>query len=181
MLDAIARWSPLGSISDADLEALVTWPSRRVGLALPGPFDTVASTCLLSQLIGNAHHSIGEGHPRFGEVVRAIRLGHLLLMASLTRPGGKVVLITDVASTDWVPELGELPDSALPRLIADLARSRGLIHGVNPAELLGLFGRDPVLAARLGRVRMLPPWRWRLHDRIYLVCAIEARAKLSLP
>jgi hypothetical protein len=177
MLDAMARWSPLEPIARADLEALVDWPARRVGLALPGSFDTVASTCLLSQLIGNAHHSIGEAHPQFGQVVRAIRLGHLRLLAHLARPGGRVVLITDVASSDWVPDLGEWPEASLSDLVPRLSRERGLIHGVNPAELLTLFRLDPVLAAKLDRAELAPPWRWRLHSRTYLVCAIEAVAK----
>src|SRR5947209_20163185 len=103
MLAAPAAWPPLGPVSDPELEALVDWPHRRVGLALPGPFDVVASTCLLSQLIGNAFHSIGEAHPRFPEVVRAIRLGHLRLLATLARPGGRVVLVTDVVSSDRSP------------------------------------------------------------------------------
>jgi hypothetical protein len=181
MLDAMARWSPLGTVSDGELETLVDWPSRRVGLALPGSFDSVASTCLLSQLIGNAHHSIGEAHPRFGHVIQGIRLGHLRLMASLARPGGRVVLITDVASSDWVPGLAELPESRLLGLTPRLARDRGLIHGVNPAELRDLFRRDPVLSSRLGPLKNLPPWRWRLHHRTYLVCAFEARANIGHP
>jgi hypothetical protein len=175
MLEAMKRWSPGGTIAEADLEALVDWPVRRVGLALPGPFDLVASTCLLSQLIANAYHSIGEAHPQFARVVRAIRLGHLRLLAQLVRPVGRVVLITDVASSDWVPGLGELPESALAGLIPKLAVEHGLIHGVNPAEILALFPRDPVLSSRLGGVQWVSPWRWRLHSRTYLVCAIEAR------
>ena len=175
MLDAIAGWSPLAPIAGADLEALVDWPPRRVGLALPGPFDVVASTCLLSQLVGNAFHSIGEAHPRFPEVVRGLRLGHLRLLAHLARPGGRVVLITDVVSSDRFPSLGDVPEPSLPALISRLARDRGLIHGVNPAELLSLFRRDPVLSARLGDVEVISPWRWRLHSRTYLVCAFDAR------
>jgi hypothetical protein len=155
---------------------LVDWPARRVGLALPGPFDSVASTCLLSQLIGNAHHAIGEGHSQLGPVVRSIRLGHLRLLASLVRPGGRLTLITDVASSDWCPGLADLPESSLSGLLPRLAAEVGLIRGVNPAEILALFRRDRVLASRLRDVRMMPPWRWRLHDRVYLVCAIEAFA-----
>ena len=175
MVDAMTGWSPLGAISDQELEALVDWPPRRVGLALPGPFDVVASTCLLSQLIGNAFHSIGEAHPRFPEVVRAIRLGHLRLLATLARPGGRVVLVTDVVSSDHFPALVDRPESSLTALIPRLASERGLIHGVNPAELLSLFRRDPVLSATLDDVRTIPPWRWRLHSRTYLVCAIDAK------
>ena len=41
---------------------------------LAGPYDVVASTCLLSPLIGNAFHSIGESHPQFMAMVQAIRM-----------------------------------------------------------------------------------------------------------
>ena len=177
MLDAIDRWSPLGPVSGPELEALVGWPSDRVGLALPGPFDAVASTCLLSQLIGNAFHSIGEGHPRFPEVVRAFRLGHLRLLANLARPGGRVVLVTDVVSSDRSPDLGQWPESSLAGLIPRLAAERGLIHGVNPAELLALLRDDPILSTTLDDVRTITPWRWRLHARTYLVCAFDASVR----
>ena len=179
MLDAMARWSPLGPVGEAELEALVDWPSSRVTLALPGPFDSVASTCLLSQLIGNARHAIGEAHPQFDRVIRSIRLGHLRLLARLVRPGGRVVLITDVASSDWCPGLAEVPESDLPGLVPRLASEHGLIRGVNPAELLAIFRRDPILSTRLGEVEVTPPWRWRLHARVYLVCAITASAALG--
>lgn len=177
MLDAIARWSPTGTIAEVELEALVDWPVRRVSLALPGPFDLVASTCLLSQLIANAHHAIGEAHPQFSQVIQAIRLGHLRLLASLARPGARVVLITDIASTDWAPEIARVPEDDLPSLIPRLLAHQGLIRGVIPVELVTILRRDPVLQANLDQIRLVSPWRWRLHDRTYLVSAIEARVK----
>ena len=60
MLDAVANWSSRTPVGPADLLALADWPSHRVAIALPGPFDLVASTCLLSPLIGNAYHAVGE-------------------------------------------------------------------------------------------------------------------------
>ena len=177
MMEAMARWSPLGEVSGADLAALVEWPAGRVGLALPGPFDVVASACLLSQLIGNAHHALGEAHPQRDAVARAIRLGHLRLLASLVRPGGRVVLINDVASSEWVPGLAELSEAPHPSLIAQIARDHGLIRGVDPFELMDLFRRDPSLGPIMGQVRLVGPWTWRLHSRIYLVCGIVVRLR----
>jgi hypothetical protein len=175
MLDAIAGWSPLAPIADRDLAALVEWPSRRVGLALPGPFDLVASTCLLSQVVGNASHSLGEAHPRFADAVRAIRLGHLRLLAHLASPGGRIVLVTDVVSSDREPALASVPEGSLAGLLTRLTRRGGLIHGVNPAELLSVFRSDPVLATRVVSLAATPPWLWKLHDRLYLVLAITIR------
>ena len=179
MVDAMARWSPVGEVAPAELAALVDWPRRRVGLALPMPFDAVASTCLLSQVVGNARHALGEAHPQGPAVVRAIRLGHLRLLAGLVRPGGRFVLISDVASSDWAPGLAEAAESDLAGLVPRIAREHGLIRGVDPAEILDLLRSDPALSTRLDRVALLPPWRWRLHDRTYLVCAFEARGAIG--
>ena len=175
MLDAIASWSPQTPIGPADLEALAEWPSRRVGLALPGPFDLVASTCLLSPLIGNAYHAVGERHPRFLALVRAIRAGHLRLLTHLTAPGGTAVLITDVASTDTFPTLGSVPETSLPGLLRELAVGRKFFHGVDPAALTAIFRQDPVLSARVASLERIPPWRWNLHERVYLVLAMRCR------
>jgi hypothetical protein len=175
MLDAIARWSPRATISYADLMALVDWPAARVSLALSGPFDLVASTCLLSQIVGNAFCSVGEGHPRFLDVVRAIRRGHIRLLIELARPGGMVVLITDVVSTDRHPTLGSVPEASLPDFLKRLARDGGLIHGMSPTEIMALFQNDPMIAPDVAGLETIPPWRWKLHQRQYLVWAIRCR------
>ena len=176
MMDAMAGWSPSVEVSRAELDALVDWPCNRVGLALPGPFDVVASTCLLSPLVGNAHHALGEGHPQLDEVALAIRLGHLRLLAGLARPGGRVVLITDVATSERCPEIAAQVGPPGLAQVADLAASHRLIRGVNPFTIAGLMRRDPSLSTRLARVELHAPWHWRLHRRAYLVCAIEATA-----
>ncbi|WP_435010269.1 hypothetical protein P12x_001520 [Tundrisphaera lichenicola] len=177
LLDSIGRWTPFSPISDADLQAMMEWPARRVGLALPGPFDVVGSTCLLSQIIGNASCQLGVSHPRFIEAVRAIRLGHLRLMAQLARPGGQLVLITDVVSSDALPMLTSTPEESLIDLLPKLARRGGLIHGVNPFDLLEVFTRDPVLSSSTTDLKPITPWFWRLHARVYLVWALCCRTR----
>ena len=54
MNGVIATWSPQTAIVADDLRALAEAPARLVGPALPGPYDLVASTCLLRPLLGNA-------------------------------------------------------------------------------------------------------------------------------
>ncbi len=103
MIEAFAAWSPFSPVGPEALAAVVSAPNGLVIPALPGPFDVVASTCLLSQLVGNAFHSVGEGHPRFLDLVRAIRLAHLRLMTGLRRAGGTAVLVTDLVSSDTFP------------------------------------------------------------------------------
>jgi hypothetical protein len=179
MLDAIATWSPRTPIRPAELSALAEWPARRVGLTLPGPFDLVASTCLLRPLIGNAFHAVGEGHPQFSELVQAIRVGHLCLLTQLAASGGAAILITDLVSSDTFPTLESLPESSLPGLLPRLARERNFFHGVNPADLASLFRRDPVLDATVTGLESIPPWRWNLHSRVYLVWAMKYRVDAS--
>ena len=176
MLDAIAEWSPSTPVGAADVGALADWPAQRIAEALPGPYDVVASTCLLSQLVGNALPALGSAHPRFLDVVASIRTGHLRLLSRLTRPGGIAVVITDVVSSDTLPGLASLPDDALPQLLPRLAWERNFITGVHPAAILSTLESDRVLSARFLRRDIAPPWRWRLHGRTYLVWAVKLAA-----
>lgn len=172
MLDAMASWTPQTSIGPTDLSALVEWPSTRLAPTLRGPYDVVASTCLLSQIAGNAFRAVGERHPQFGALVRSIRVGHLRMLSHLTRPGGAAILITDVVSSERFAPLKTVPDSSLENVLLQLTREGGLIHGVNPAAIQAEVRDDPVLAARFARAESSSPWRWTLHDRVYLVIAL---------
>jgi hypothetical protein len=176
MLDAIATWDPLASIGPETLSALADWPAGLFAMALPGPFDRVASTCLLSQLINTASHALGAGHPQLKSVARAIRVGHLRLLARLASPGGEVVLITDVASSETFPALSTWPDSDLAGLLARLASEGNMIYGVRPSELVSALRDDPELARQVTGLESARPWRWRLHERDYLVWAMTFRA-----
>ena len=175
MLGPIARWGPETPIGSEDQAALVEAPGRLVAPAIAGPYDLVASTCLLSQLISNAHHSVGEAHPQFMAMVQAIRAGHLRLLTQLVATGGTAVLVTDVVSSETFPTLGTLPESSLPGLIPRLIRDRNFFHGVNPAVILSVFKQDPVIQSRVVGLEPVSPWRWSLHGRVYLVVALRYR------
>ena len=175
MLDMMGTWSPGTSIGPAELSACAEGPARRVGAMLPGPFDVVASTCLLTQLIGSLVAAVGEGHPKFLELVRAVREGHLRLLARLTAPGGTLVLITDLVSSDTLPSLRSTPEGSLSGLLGQVVRDRNFFHGVSPAALWSMTVQHPVLAAQLLGLDTAPPWRWDLGPRLYLVWALRWR------
>jgi hypothetical protein len=181
MVDVIAGWSPRSPIPDDAPAALAEAPAARVAPRLPGPFDLVASTCLLTQLVGAAYHAVGEQHPRFPELVRAVRAGHLRLLDRLGTPSGTVVLVTDVVSSDTLPELGSLPEGSLPALLPRLARERNFFHGVNPAALWSVFRNDPALRDGVSGLESLPPWRWDLRSRLYLVWALRYSCRADRP
>ena len=127
-------------------------------------------------MIGNAFHSVGADHPRFPAIVRAIRAGHLRLLARLLAPGGRAFLITDVVSSETLPELGSLPDAALPELLGRLDREGNHFHGTGPSDLTASLLRDPVLASRTVERGTVAPWRWKLHHKVYLVWALTFQA-----
>lgn len=163
-LDRFATWTPLTDVTPADLAALADWPSLRVPLALPGPFDVVGSTCLLRPLIGNSRQSLSARHTEHRKVVAAIRLGHLKLMNSLLVPGGRGVIITDVASSDTYPPIvgQNLPAGRI--LHYTLLDAGGYLEGVNPDVILSTL-RELVSKS----IRYHGTWKWQLHDRTYLV------------
>jgi hypothetical protein len=44
----------MSELLPADFEAMAAWPASRTAMVLPGGFDRVASTCLLSQIAKTA-------------------------------------------------------------------------------------------------------------------------------
>ena len=179
MLDAVAAWSSRTTLTPPDLAALAGWPSSRVALGLPGPYDVVASTCLLSQLLGGIFLALGKAHPQFPAALAALRRGHLRLLSQLAAPGGEAILITDVVSSDTLPSLSSLSDRELPALLPRLARERNHIHGVHPDAIVSVIRHDPVLKGRVAGCETVAPWRWSLHARSYLVWAVKFQIRTS--
>lgn len=175
MLEVVASWSPRTVVGAADLASLAEAPARLVPPALAGPYDVIASTCLLRPLIGSLYHAVGGRHPEFSGLVRAIRAGHLRLLARGLAAGGRAVLVTDLVSSETLPELGTLPESALTGLLHRLDREGNHFHGVGPSELAAAVRTDRVLRDLAVEAETAPPWRWELHGRVYLVWAITLR------
>jgi hypothetical protein len=140
-------------------------------LPLPGPFDVVASTGLLTQLIEAATIRWPAGNPRFLEAVAAVRRAHLRLLLDLLSPGGTVVLVVEIVSSDTFPALRELPGDALPRTIAALINQRNFFTGANPAVLVSLL-ESSEFAGDVARVDVTPPWIWEFVERAYAVYAL---------
>lgn len=109
-LTRTATWSTDTQLQEADLVALATGANVREWPTVPH-FDVVASTCLLSQLIGSLDHSLTSRHPQFIEAAQSIRAGHFRTIASLLRPGGHMVFVSDVVSSETCPELLANPDA----------------------------------------------------------------------
>lgn len=139
----------------------------------PGPFDVVASTGILSQLIDMVVQSAPQTNPAFMPLLLNVRTGHLRSLARLTAPGGRGLLITDFVSSESVPELATIDEAELPALAERLASQRNFFHGLNPLVLPTLFDDDPVLRELVSSARHRGYWLWNQQSRIYAVLAIE--------
>ena len=59
---------------------------------LPGPFDVVASTCVLTQMAFALREALGERHPALEAARFALMRTHLSSLVALTAPGGTALL-----------------------------------------------------------------------------------------
>ena len=175
MLGFLSDRTPMSELGPGDFDAMAAWPASRTAVVLPGGFDRVASTCLLSQILETAAHAIGRSHRQLADVEAALRAGHLRLMARLAAPGGEAVLVTEVASSRTIAELPALSAEGLAGLLTGLGRKGNHFRGVHPRQLLAALRADPSIGPHVAAAATLMPWRWKLHDRTYLVGAIGFR------
>ena len=149
---------------------------RAARLSPPCPrSDVVASVCLLSQLIEASATWLGGHHPRLMEVITEVRRQHLRLMFQTTRPGGRTVLITEILSSDTLPDLAALPGVTLQRDLIQQVNAQNFYTGLNPAVLESIAHRDPELGRLCDGFIAHEPWRWDFGPRAYAVAAFETR------
>lgn len=143
----------------------------------PGSFDVVGSLCALSQLIEAGANLWGAEHPETTDLIQAIRLRHLQVMAESLQPGGCAILISDLVSSDTAPQLQTLPASQLAAFVADCIARRNFFTGLNPAVILDLLRSDPWFASRIESAEPIGPWKWDQGGQIRAVFAVRFRRR----
>jgi hypothetical protein len=138
-------------------------------------FTTVASTCVLSQLLDIFQRTLGENSPEFQPLTELIRLQHLRTLAALTTPGGATLLFTDFVSSDSQPDLLQAPPHALPAIMETVLRRQQCFPGTNPSTICRLLNSPPLTSSWEQPITLSPPWVWNLGPRSYLVAAIACR------
>ena len=133
-------------------------------------YDCVASTCMLSQLLFEASEAIDKRHFRFVDVLIAIRLRHIEIMMAALKPGGHGLLITDIVSSESLPDL--LEENDLKAVLQHAIANQNFLHGLNPQMIAKVFQHES-FAGQLTSVRVSEPWRWTLPSRTYACFAIE--------
>jgi SAM-dependent methyltransferase len=179
MLERLDRWRMM----DVSAEELLRQPSsaaEAIAARLGQHFDVVVSACLLSQMHLAVRRALGEDHPLFGALSYTLTLTHLRTLARLTRPGGRIVLATDVASERMAP-LHELDAGAdLRALLERLVREGNVFNAVNPRALAEVAADDPSLALELAPAQVTDAWLWHNGEQqIFLVCALELERRAT--
>lgn len=134
---------------------------------LPGPFDVVASACVLTQMAFDLRATLGEGHPSLGAIRLALMASHVNLLIGLASVGGACIFVSDATSSTNYP-LGEVPpDRDLREVLSDVVRRGACYFAANP-EIIASFFR------RVGEPELLDPWLWTgALQRTYLVYALR--------
>jgi hypothetical protein len=159
LIDRLNGWARGGDRA-CDLARAAAAAPTQVAAALPGRFDVVASTCVLSQIAWTCFVALGNG-PLLATATDSCAAAHLDLLATLTTPGGACVLLTDTISAETYP-LDELFDESRGlALLTKLAGSGALFSGTSPRLLLPLLN-DRQRTPAVSDVRLLPPWLWQV-------------------
>ena len=171
MATDLGAWKGKADLNDEDFSHAVAQAKQAVPPVEGEPFDVVASCCLLSQLIDSVVLTKTEGHPRFLELLFAVRNRHLQLLWHWTKPAGIVVLVTDFVSSTTFPQLAAMTSAQLSAAFPQLIERRNFFTGTNPVAI-----RDALQElGAVGPADISGPWVWSVGARVFAVCAVVAR------
>ncbi len=114
--------------------AIVDAAIARVTGALPGPFDVVASCCVLTQIQLALLQVIGDRNPRFADLRALVGRIHMRVLARLAAPQGRALLVSDLTSNDTYPLETLAGDGAVLRPLMEHLLSVGNVMHL-PARL----------------------------------------------
>lgn len=133
-----------------------------------GEFDTVLSTCLLSQVAINLRDYFGLV-PALNSALLAAIAGHVMLAAALTKPGG-TVLVTSDCITNRYPIREEAQARGALNAILHLAAQGAAFPGTDPELVASLLTTSPDFS----RPELKDAWIWDMGQQSYLVYALQA-------
>ncbi len=178
-VDLMGLWpetSPFGPADDARLGRLIQAAEEGTDPGVGHDFDVVVSAGVLSQLLESVAHRLGEDHARMADLVAAIRNGHIRTLLRTLRPGGRLILATEVMSTQEAPAIAAAPEEAWPALLSDAIWRGEVLTGMSPPALVSWLVATRPEGARLVAPGIVGPWRWQQSPgRHFLVVAYLLR------
>lgn len=157
-----------------ELEAFEAATLGAIVARLPGPFDVVASACILTQLSFSLRKELGERHPLLGPMRHALMTMHLRSLLALSVVGGRCVFACDAVSSTSYP-LDALPaESDLNEVLRAAVASGAAYFAANPKLIVETLRYHPELAEHTSEPEQLTPWLWTGPlARTYLVYALR--------
>lgn len=160
MFQDIERWGRM-QVTPQELMIAPSVGSKRIAAALPGPFEVVASTCLLTQLQLSLLELLGERHQLFAALREFLTLTHLRTLAALSKPGGRALLITDLCESVVFPPGRPSNEADIGPLMNELVAAGNVIHSSHPELIQLTLADDPMLAKSFGPSERSQPWLWQ--------------------
>jgi len=159
VLDRLERWARL-ELTPEELVGHAESTARTLQSLLPGPFEVVASTCLLTQIQRAPVAILGDKHRLFQAIRHTLSVTHLRVLHALLGAGGKALLVSDI-SADSITKLPDaVPGQSLVPLIAALVQ-KGSVFQVAQPELLRAMARDdPALSVGATLSPPFDAWLW---------------------
>jgi hypothetical protein len=164
----LGRWKRVAP-NAADIEAAAAAALDAILTKLGGPYDVVASTCVLTQMAFALRDSLGERHPALAPARFGLMRTHLSTLVGLTAPGGVALFVSDVVSSTTYPLAEPPPGRTLGDVLRDVVASGAGYFAANPELVAGLM-------AEVATPELLDPWLWTGPlERTYLVYALRLR------
>lgn len=121
-------------------------------------FDLVLSPCVLSQMLISARQSIGATHPLYPKLRAALLAHHLKMVYRSINPGGRGVIVVDLASTEDFGPVAGIKDHQLPDLMRTLIGSKKCFNALAPAALAQAVREHLNITV----FSFTDPWLWHL-------------------
>lgn len=121
-------------------------------------FDLVLSPCVLSQILISARQSIGATHRLYVSLRDALLAHHLKMVQESIRPGGRGVIVVDLASTEDFGSAAGIEEDQLSDLMRSLIARKKCFNALTPAALT----QAARLHLKITSPTFTAPWLWHL-------------------
>lgn len=149
---------------------------KEISARLPGPFDVVASACVITQMSFHLTEALGEGHLVLGPIRQSLVVTHLRTLLELTASGGQALLVTDLTSSNAYPLDQLAAGRALGPVMDDVVARHAFYVAADPNLIKRLLRRETTLRGRAAEPELIEPWLWTgAFNRTYLVYGLRLR------
>ncbi|MDG1874756.1 MAG: hypothetical protein P8J27_12645 [Mariniblastus sp.] len=165
-----------GEHPSAELLAKIKRVVTDVKLSDLQQYDVIVSTCMLSQLQNHVFENCQNDDESLAELLALTRRRHLQLLVEHTNPGGSAILVTDVTSSEALPELAgdsfEVSESSWQKIVQG-----NHFHGMSPLGINRDFDHDEQLQRLTEKTMTSRPWIWNATERLYACIAYYMSVK----